>query len=244
MSKQLEGQLAELNAKFEQATRDIQELTAAKSRLQAESADHTRLLEEAESQINQLTKAKQALTKQLEDAKAALEEESRLRAKLQSDLRNLQGDNDHLKEQLEEEQEGRGDLQRLLTKANNEVAVWRHKCESGEGGVRSEELDELKRKLNTKIQELESALEASQTKAAGLEKAKNRLQGELEDLTIEVERVNYHIFVYTTCMFASSFRLSLFPVYHRSAYSLYLLTVYLFYLLFYLFILLYLLVYV
>ena len=70
------------------------------------------------------------------------------------------------------------------------MAAWRHKCESGEGGVRSEEMEELKRKLNAKISELEAQLEAAQSKASALEKAKARLQGDLEDLTIEVERVS------------------------------------------------------
>lgn len=55
--------------------------------------------------------------------------------------------------------------------------------------MRSEEMEELKRKMNAKIMELETALEAAQTKATSMEKVKNRLQGELEDLTIEVERV-------------------------------------------------------
>ena len=96
---------------------------------------------------------------------------------------------DQLREQLEEEQESRSDLQRMLTKANNEMAVWRHKAESGEGAVRSEEMEELKRKMNTKIMELEAQLEAAQSKVSSMEKVKNRLQGELEDLTIEVERV-------------------------------------------------------
>ena len=82
------------------------------------------------------------------------------------------------------------DLQRLLTKANTEAAMWKHKCESGEGGVRSEELEELKRKFNTKILELESQLDAAQSKASSLEKVKHRLQGEMDDLTVEVERVN------------------------------------------------------
>jgi len=98
-------------------------------------------------------------------------------------------DLDQLREQLEEEQESRSDLQRALTKANNEVTVWRQKFESGEGGVRSEEMDELKRKMNAKVMELEAQLEAAQSKAANMEKVKSRLQGELEDLTIEVERV-------------------------------------------------------
>ncbi len=40
------------------------------------------------------------------------------------------------RDQLEEEQEARADIQRALTKAQNEAAEWRRKCESGEGGVR------------------------------------------------------------------------------------------------------------
>lgn len=85
--------------------------------------------------------------------------------------------------------ERKAELQKNLTKANNELAVLRQRFESGEGGVRSEEMEELRRKYNSKIQDLESQLEAALAKASGLEKARNRLQGELEDLSVEVERV-------------------------------------------------------
>jgi len=71
-----------------------------------------------------------------------------------------------------------------------EVSVWKQKCESGEGGVRSEELDELKRKLMAKLQEAESQLETALGKAANLEKSNHRLKAELEDLTVETERVS------------------------------------------------------
>lgn len=192
MTKVLEAQMAEINAKLEHSQKELADLNSAKARALSESSDIARQLEEAESQLSQLTKAKQALAKQLEETKAALEEESRLRTKLQSENRNLQADLGRLKEQMEEELEARADLQRLLTKANNEAALWRQKCESGEGGVRSEEMEELKRKLNAKIQELESQLEAAHSKASSLEKVKVRLQGELEDLMVEVERVRNH----------------------------------------------------
>lgn len=99
-------------------------------------------------------------------------------------------DLEQLKEQLEEEQTNSAELQRLLTKANNEAALWKHKLESGEGGIRPEELEEYKRKFNTKITELESQLEAAQSKASSLEKLKSRLNGELDDLAAEVERVS------------------------------------------------------
>jgi len=90
---------------------------------------------------------------------------------------------------VEEEQSGRADLQRLVQKANSEAALWRQKCESGEGGVRSEEMEEMKRKLTAKVQDAESQLEAATTKLTSLEKANHRLKAELEDATVEMERV-------------------------------------------------------
>jgi len=90
---------------------------------------------------------------------------------------------------MEEEQSSRDELQRLLAKANQEAAMWRQKAESGEGGVRAEEMDELKRKFNARIAELEAQLEAALAKAASLEKVKSRLQGEMDDLMAEVDKV-------------------------------------------------------
>jgi len=91
---------------------------------------------------------------------------------------------------MEEEQLNREELQRLLQKANNDAAMWRQKYESGEGNVRSEEMDELKRKFNAKIAELEAQLEAALAKASSLEKVKKRLQGEMDDLMVEVDKVS------------------------------------------------------
>lgn len=54
--------------------------------------------------------------------------------------------------------------------------------------MRSEEMDELKRKLNARLLAAEEQLEAAVSRANALEKAKSRLNGELEDLMIEVER--------------------------------------------------------
>ena len=103
--------------------------------------------------------------------------------------RTLQGTIDRLREQLEEEQEARADLQRQLTRANNEANTWRQKFESGEGGIRPEEMDELKKKLAARIQDGEAQLEAALGKVLGLEKAKSRSQMEVEALVAEVEKV-------------------------------------------------------
>lgn len=47
-----------------------------------------------------------------------------------------------------------------------------------------------RKKLAARLQEAEEQVEATQAKCASLEKTKNRLQGELEDLTVDLERSN------------------------------------------------------
>ena len=81
-------------------------------------------------------------------------------------------------------------MQRQLSKSNTDAQQWRAKYE-GEGVVRADELEESRRKLQAKLSDADQAAEAALAKVAGLEKAKARLQGELEDLMVDVERVSY-----------------------------------------------------
>jgi len=83
-----------------------------------------------------------------------------------------------------------------VQKANSEAALWKQKCESGEGGVRSEELDELKKKFTARLMETESQLEAALSKAASMDKVNHRLRAELEDMSVEVERVRLSAAIY------------------------------------------------
>ena len=58
------------------------------------------------------------------------------------------------------------------------------------GLARSEELEEAKRRLAAKLTEAEEQVEAALAKCNSLEKVKARLQGEVEDLMVDVERAN------------------------------------------------------
>lgn len=140
---------------------------------------------------------------------------------MQSEVRNLNADLDSLREQFEEEQESKAEVQRQLSKAHNEVQMWRSKCESG-GGASSEAVEELRyadstelktpnniskiqvwttskmfylffyrRRMQTKLNETEQNLEAASVKISQLEKVKIRMGQEMEDLVIEVERVRF-----------------------------------------------------
>uniref|UniRef100_A0A1I8HF45 Paramyosin n=1 Tax=Macrostomum lignano TaxID=282301 RepID=A0A1I8HF45_9PLAT len=110
-AKTLDGQLSDLQARLDEATRQIGDLQSQKNRAAQEGGELGRKLEEAEAQLGQLSKAKQQLTQQLEEARRNLEDESRLKSKLSSDVRNLNADLDQIREQLEEEQEAKSDLQ-------------------------------------------------------------------------------------------------------------------------------------
>ena len=51
----------------------------------------------------------------------------------------------------------------------------------------------FRKKNNAKIQQLEESLQAAQSKASNLEKLKNRLNGEVEDLTANLDDVRFCI---------------------------------------------------
>ena len=95
---------------------------------------------------------------------------------------------DALNEQLEEEQCSRLDLQNKFSKASTEAQQWKSKYDI-EGASRVEELEEAKKKLAARVQEMEEALSAAETKAAGMEKVKNRMNEEVEDLLLDLEKV-------------------------------------------------------
>nr|ALR88564.1 myosin heavy chain striated muscle-like 115 [Saccoglossus kowalevskii] len=189
VNHQLNGQLSDANMRIDEHVRVINELNGQKGRLGQENNDLTRQLEESESLVSQLSKQKTLLNAQLEEAKRSLEDESRAKSSLHSQLHQAQNDIDNLREQLEEEAEGKSELQRHMAKMNSELQAMRAKFD-GEAVQRAEELEESKKKLQLRLQEVEEALENALSKCSSMEKNKHRLQGEIEDMSIEVERAN------------------------------------------------------
>merc|ERR1712048_1321013 len=70
-----------------------------------------------------------------------------------------------------------------------EVASWRTKYET-DAIQRTVELEDAKKKLAAKLQEMEELVESTQAKCASLEKTKQRQLGDIEDLQIDLERSN------------------------------------------------------
>ncbi|XP_059204632.1 myosin-16-like [Centropristis striata] len=188
-ARKLEDNLAEANARLAEMERNQTELNTAKIHLTAENNDLSRELQDMQSKLTQVTRLKASLTTQTDELKRQVDEENKGRNTAVVSLANARHDLSLLKEQLDEESEARGELQRLVSKLNADVTSWRTKYET-DAIHRTEELEETKRKLAVRLQEAEDAAEAAQARAASLEKVKQRLQGEVEDLTIDLERCN------------------------------------------------------
>ena len=76
--------------------------------------------------------------------------------------------------------------------------MWKAKFDSGEGGVSSEAMDEIKKKLSKQVRAVEDQLESAQSKASSADKDRRRLQAELEDAMVDAEKVrNFVCFLHT-----------------------------------------------
>lgn len=79
IAKTYELQVAELQSKCDEQSRQLADMTSVKGRLHSENADIMKQLEDAESNINAVQRVKAQLQSQLEETKRALDEESRVR---------------------------------------------------------------------------------------------------------------------------------------------------------------------
>ncbi|TKS90212.1 Myosin heavy chain, fast skeletal muscle [Collichthys lucidus] len=160
--------IKELQACIEELEEEIEAERIARAKVEKQKSDLSRELDEISERLEEAggataTQAKNALAHALHSACHEC---------------------DLLREQFEEEQEAKAELQRAMSKANSEVAQWRTKYET-DAIQRNDELEEAKKKLTQRLQEAEEA-----TKCLSLEKTKQRLQGEVEDLMADVERAD------------------------------------------------------
>jgi chromosome segregation ATPase len=139
--------------------------------------------------VSQLTKAKQTLTKKLDETKSLLDGEVQARSKTVAELRTAQDELAKVKDQLDDEERERADLQRLVSKTNAEMLQMQQRLDNQAAGAAMQELDDIKRKMNARIQDVTSALEAAQTKASNAEKGKAKMQSEIDLLAVELEKV-------------------------------------------------------
>merc|ERR1712112_540529 len=149
---------------------------STKKRLQVENQDLTRQIEELEAAIANMNKGKISVTTQLEDTKALADAEAKDRAALLTKFKMFSTDLENLREKLENEAMRKSDAMKALSKAQAEIQLWKSRYET-EGIGRIEELEGARAKLQAKI-------------VANAEKSKGRLGSDLDDISIEYERVH------------------------------------------------------
>jgi len=165
----LESQVHELQTRYEEQHRLIQELQAVKQRLQTESSDQEQQLEESETHLGQIGKLKAQALAQLEEAKRSLEEEHQERMEASAQLKGLEHEIEQIREAIDEEIHNREETLKHLSKAKAETQQWRGRFE-GEGLVAADELEEeRRRRLNQKL-DLSDHLGELNSKLAAVEK--------------------------------------------------------------------------
>lgn len=185
----MEISITELNVKIEELNRTVIDITSHKSRLSQENIELIKDVQDLKVQLDTVSFSKSQVISQLEDARRRLEDEDRRRSMLESSLHQLEIDLDSTRSQLEEESEARIDLERQLVKANADATSWQNKW-NAEVAARAEEVEEIRRKYQVRITELEEHIETLIVKVNNLEKTKTRLASEVEVLIIDLEKSN------------------------------------------------------
>merc|ERR1711917_145471 len=134
-------------------------------------------------------KGKISVTTQLEDTKALADAEAKDRASLLTKYKMMSTDLENLREKLENEAMRKSDALKALSKSQAEIQLWKSRFET-EGMGRIEELESARNKLQSKIVENEELVDVLSTKVANAEKSKGRLAADLDDISMEYERVH------------------------------------------------------
>merc|ERR1711909_220678 len=177
------------NSRLDEMARALDEAESTKKRLQVENQDLNRQIEELEAAIANMNKGKISVTTQLEDSKALADAEAKDRASLLTKFKMMSTDLENLREKLENEAMRKTDAMKALSKAQAEIQLWKSRYET-EGMGRIEELEGARAKLQAKIVENEELVDVLQTKVANAEKSKLRLGSDLDDISMEYERVH------------------------------------------------------
>lgn len=98
---------------------------------------------------------------------------------------------DGLRDHMDEEVAAKDDLSRQLSKAQSDADHWRQKYEAEALG-KAEELEMSKMKLQARLAEAQGTVENLQTKLHMIDKAKGKLQAEIEEAAVQLDQAQVH----------------------------------------------------
>merc|ERR1712226_1595969 len=187
--KLLQGSIVDCHTKLDEMARALNEADSQKKRLEVEKLDLERQIEEGEAAMAALNKNKISLTTQLDDTKRMADSEARDRSAMLTKYKHMSTELEAVKEKIEDEHQRKSDALKQLSKAQAEIQLWRSRYET-EGLGRVVELEMTRNKLQARIAEAEETVDSMQSKIANAEKSKSRMQTDLEDISMEYERVH------------------------------------------------------
>merc|ERR1712198_43465 len=187
--KLLQGSIVDAHTKLDELARALNEADSQRKRLEVEKLDLERQIEEGELAMASLNKNKISLTTQLEDTKRMADSEARDRSALLTKYKHMSTELEGVKEKIDDEHMRKSDAMKQLSKAQAEIQLWRSRYET-EGLGRVDELEMARNKLQARIAEAEETVDSMQSKIANAEKSKSRMQTDLEDISMEYERVH------------------------------------------------------
>ncbi|KAK7939310.1 hypothetical protein WMY93_002636 [Mugilogobius chulae] len=183
--KKVEGQLNELQTRFNDSERQRNELGERVSKMNMELEMVNGLLNEAENKNIKLSKDVSSLGSQLQDVQALLEEESRQKLSVCGRLRHMEDERSSLIEQLEEETEAKRCTERQLSALNNQLSDLKRRLDEASSAVDS--LEEQKKRLHRDLEMSQSEAEEKASALDKVERSRVRLQQDLEDVLMELE---------------------------------------------------------
>merc|ERR1719507_1993034 len=126
---------------------------------------------------------------QLDEARRSADDEAKERMSLLGKFKNLEHELDGMRGQLDEESGAKEDVSRQLNKASQEADMWRQKYEI-EGLAKAEELEMSKMKLQARLTEAQGTIENLNAKLAQLDKAKAKLQSEIDEMASQTDQAH------------------------------------------------------
>ncbi|KAI9018456.1 nonmuscle myosin heavy chain b [Hyaloraphidium curvatum] len=187
-SRQALADLQETRLRLEEAQDRLLEATNARSLLQATLTTLSSRLDEAERSSAHSEREAVSLAASASHLREENEDLNRRLASLEETKRRLQNTVSELQSKCDEQEAQNGELKRHLEMqlATAERLKVAHREEVQ---LKAIELDDVRKRLETEIEDLKSRVAAASATQASLEKARNRLNADLEDVRHENEQL-------------------------------------------------------
>jgi len=187
-ARMLDEQLGDSNSRCATMETNLRDLADKYNKLVKENNELSARIEDMEAKEANLNRSKKGLQNQIDELNGQIEIITSEKNSFQTQLKQAAAEIENLNEELEMAVSEKEDKERMLGLAQNELNAAKNAIDN-EHLPRIEELEVENRKLQNKIAELEDTVDEVQTKANQAEKTRQRLTLELEDTTIELDRV-------------------------------------------------------